>query len=217
MANGDAALAAGYPVVSGDADRRQGFDEINITRDMFAKLAAAGGIPMRSGHSYAAPTANTQTAINAEGSMRGGLLTVGVAGTLNQIAIEIVTGGTSGALVRLGIYDFNPSTGVATLLVDAGTVDGVATGIKTASISQAVTAGQTLLLTATPQGGAGTRSTLRMHVGSDPRIGDSAVSTLAATMLLGYQVASVSGSLPSTPTLALAGSGSIPRVMVRAA
>lgn len=36
MANGDAAAAAGMDVVPGTADRRQGYDEINKTRDYIA-------------------------------------------------------------------------------------------------------------------------------------------------------------------------------------
>lgn len=37
MANGDAAAAAGMDVVSGTADRRQGYDEVNKTRDYIAE------------------------------------------------------------------------------------------------------------------------------------------------------------------------------------
>lgn len=37
MANGDEAAAEGMAVVSGDADRRMGYDEINLTRDYVAR------------------------------------------------------------------------------------------------------------------------------------------------------------------------------------
>jgi hypothetical protein len=41
MANGDAALAAGMDIVSGTADRRMGYDEINKSRDYIANRTAA--------------------------------------------------------------------------------------------------------------------------------------------------------------------------------
>ena len=41
MANGDAAVAAGMDVVSGTADRRLGYDEINKTRDYIAQRTSA--------------------------------------------------------------------------------------------------------------------------------------------------------------------------------
>lgn len=42
MANGDAAAAAGMPVVPGTADLRDGYDEINLTRDLLANHQTAG-------------------------------------------------------------------------------------------------------------------------------------------------------------------------------
>lgn len=45
MANGDAAAAAGYDTVPGTADRRQGYDEINKTRDYVANLKTAMTLP----------------------------------------------------------------------------------------------------------------------------------------------------------------------------
>lgn len=45
MATGDAAAAVGMDVVPGTADRRQGFEEINKTRDYLAEHRTTGGHP----------------------------------------------------------------------------------------------------------------------------------------------------------------------------
>lgn len=45
MANGDAASQAGMDVVPGTADRRNGYDEINKTRDYLANHQTSGGHP----------------------------------------------------------------------------------------------------------------------------------------------------------------------------
>lgn len=44
MPNGDAAAAAGMDVVSGTADRRNGYDEDNKTRDYIAQYASRAGL-----------------------------------------------------------------------------------------------------------------------------------------------------------------------------
>lgn len=46
MANGDSAAAAGMDVVPGTADRRNGYDEINKTRDYLANHETSGGHPL---------------------------------------------------------------------------------------------------------------------------------------------------------------------------
>lgn len=42
MANGDAAIAAGMSVVLPTDDRRDGYDEINLTRDYIARRSRYG-------------------------------------------------------------------------------------------------------------------------------------------------------------------------------
>lgn len=59
--------------------------------------------------------------------------------TLDRIGIE-VTAGAASSTVRLGLYAAGADGKPGTLLVDAGTVDTSTTGVKEATISQAVTA-----------------------------------------------------------------------------
>ncbi|WP_291049295.1 hypothetical protein [Herbiconiux sp.] len=40
MATGDVAAAQGLPVLDGTEDRREGYDEINLTRDLIAGRTA---------------------------------------------------------------------------------------------------------------------------------------------------------------------------------
>ena len=81
MANGDAAAAAGYDVVSQLADKRLGYDEINKTRDYLANLktggvaasALVGNVPVNKGGTGAADAATARanlaiTAINVPSS-----------------------------------------------------------------------------------------------------------------------------------------------------
>lgn len=45
MENGDDALAAGMPVLTGNEDRRLGYDDINLTRDLIAQRTDKPGTP----------------------------------------------------------------------------------------------------------------------------------------------------------------------------
>lgn len=59
MANGDDATSVGFDVVSGSADRRQGYDEINKTRDYIARHQRDGG------HAWDKITGRPTLAVNA--------------------------------------------------------------------------------------------------------------------------------------------------------
>ncbi|QDZ14758.1 tail fiber domain-containing protein [Humibacter ginsenosidimutans] len=73
MAHGDAAAADGMAVVSGTADRRQGYDEINLTRDYVAgrlrtdfSNIAGGAVPVTAGGTGATNAADALTALGAQ-------------------------------------------------------------------------------------------------------------------------------------------------------
>lgn len=76
MANGDAAAAAGYPVVAGTADRRLGYDEINRTRDIIVQRV----YPISQGGTGAATAAAARTALGAASTDASSLTT----GTLSR-------------------------------------------------------------------------------------------------------------------------------------
>ena len=62
MANGDAAAAAGLPTVAGTADRRQGYDEINKTRDQLVQLV----FPISQGGTGATTALAARTALGVD-------------------------------------------------------------------------------------------------------------------------------------------------------
>lgn len=140
--------------------------------------------------------------------------------TFDRIACEVVTAGTAGAVVRLGIRQSGSDGMPSTLELDAGTVvaDGT-TGIKEKTISQTLAAGIWWLEACTQVAA----STLRVHASN---VGSFAValpqfspSSLGASYV-GYYNSSggVTGALPSafTPNVSL-GAGSAPIVVLRVA
>lgn len=56
--------------------------------------------------------------------------------TFTAISLEVTTGGSSGSITRLGIYNDDGTGLPSTLLLDAGSVATTATGVKSITISQ---------------------------------------------------------------------------------
>lgn len=119
-------------------------------------------------------------------------LTLWKAGTFDRIACEVTTGGSAGAVMRLGIY--NSGGGVpTTVLLDAGTVAATTTGAKEITISQTLARGVYFLAAAA-----------QINTGVACRIKEEAVPGLAhfsvtspSTQLAGYFQDSVSGAFPA--------------------
>lgn len=82
MANGDAAAAAGMDVVPGTADRREGYDEINKTRDYIAERTSAV-TPVAKGGTGATTAAAARTNLGAASTDASSL----TAGTLPNARI----------------------------------------------------------------------------------------------------------------------------------
>ena len=117
--------------------------------------------------------------------------------TLDRIGADISVVGTSGAVVRLGIYRHDAAAGLpGDLLLDAGTIDGTSATFQAITISQQVDAGL-YWVAAVVQGVAGTRPTLRVYqnMGSPPYVGFTTGGT--ATSRAAYNRASVTGALPT--------------------
>lgn len=175
--------------------------------------------PLRAGYYYAGAAGAVSTGQLAEGSLRGSRLLVGRTCTLDTIAVEVTTAGSAGALVRVGLYLYDPASNSGTLLVDGGTVDATTTGVKTVTISQAVTKGQILVLASAVQGGASTRPIVRVNGGYDPTIGDASAATVVGNSAAGFNMAAgVSGALPASPSgFGMSVSNGVARLAVKAA
>jgi hypothetical protein len=132
--------------------------------------------------------------------------------TADRIGIEVTGAGTAATSVhRLGIWA--DSSGVpGTLLVDAGTVATDATGLKEATISQALAANTLYWLGVVQQGAPAATATLRVVTTLGPHMTDSNPS--AAPM--GHRADSVTGALGSSPTIAATGNqAGLPRTFLR--
>lgn len=89
------------------------------------------------------------------------------AGTLDRIGCYVQTAGTTGCVVRLGLYRHQGARfGSGVLVGDYGTVDATTTGYKEISISQVLTAADALYyLVANAQGAPATTCRLRIAPG----------------------------------------------------
>lgn len=147
--------------------------------------------------------ATVTTTVYPDGSMRLYPFIVPTDMTVDTIGCEVVTTpGSAGSVVRLGIYD--DVDGVPTnLILDAGTVDTTTTGVKTISISQALSAG-VVWCCAVPQGTPGTDPTLRIISisGGQMRYATAVVNQTRYS----YGVNGITGALPSTAGASLGAS-----------
>lgn len=131
---------------------------------------------------------------------------VSKATTVDRITLYITTGGSAGAVIRLGIYADNGSMWPGALVVDAGTIPTTSSGsTQELTISTSLsTAGVYWLVakqevaTCTPRGCTG------------PVSGVVAIAGGTSDLVAGYYAALGSGGLPSSwPTWGTAGSGPV--------
>lgn len=169
--------------------------------------------PMKSGYYYSPNfVRGFSTIVPGADELRAALIGVPTSITVNSIACEVTSAGTTGAVIRLGIY--NTTDGFPTTLVlDAGTVDATTTGAKTITISQALAAG-TYCLAAVVQGGATTRPTVRV-VSLASGIPQPTSTAYHRSCFTQY---AVTGALPATFTTTPGiDSGDMPHVQIRLA
>ncbi len=124
--------------------------------------------------------------------------------TIDQISVNVTATGGAGSVIRLGVYSMSTSaSGVhsASLLVDAGTVSGTSVAAPTITLGSAlnVSSGAVLWFVAVAQVSAST-PTITCTTDGEPGLSNSTLSTVYANINSLF-VNSVSGALPSTPTL----------------
>jgi hypothetical protein len=143
---------------------------------------------------YSGPTTFTQ----------GELLAVPVffsrAGIVTSLATSIWTGGSAGAIIRLGLYDTAPaSSAPGSLLADSGAIVATGSGFVSAAISVAVAAGALYHAVFVAQGAPGTSPTFLSLAQQAPVLGLTVTSAqAAATFQYGYSKTGITGALPGT-------------------
>jgi hypothetical protein len=115
--------------------------------------------------------------------------------TISALACNVTSAGTAGSTIRLGIYSSDGASGVGALLLDAGTVAGDSTGVKTAAINQAASPDR-LWFGAVWQGTNSTAPVLQAYTHAAPYVGWSAFQQFPS--ILAYTYAAISGALPAT-------------------
>lgn len=156
------------------------------------------------------------SAIPAEASAVYTPLAVPADSSIDRIAVDVITAGGAGAVMRLGLYNDNGTGRPGTLLLDAGTVDVSTTGTKEIIVAQALSAGL-IWMVAVVQGAAATRPTMRSHAqGFVASIhGNNAIDILEVAYA--YFQGGVSGALPDPAAITGVSSSQATKVAVRAA
>lgn len=124
---------------------------------------------------------------------------------VDRIGIRIQTGGTTGAVVRLGLYAPAADGRPGALLFDAGTVDATGTGTDPLiTISQTLPVGLAWMCAVSQVATCSLRfSTVYGNPAPPLASGDTTVFVTPGANY--YYVDSVSGALPSSPTIAYTG------------
>lgn len=140
------------------------------------------------------------TYVPADGELHATPFYVGQAVTVNALGTNFNPGGSTGSVIRQGIYRAGTDGMPATLVVDAGTADGTNIGNKVLSFTATPLPAGLYWLVVVAQGGATTKPTLRTigginmginllgNNGSDPNAPDA----------LGFSVTGYPGALPTT-------------------
>lgn len=194
------------------------------TTSLFNNLGAATygfgkpeGLALAAGRWYS-PYEFNSSGLGTESFAYGNDFTAGRTCTITSIACSLSgTPGSAGALVRLGLYRFNPDTYAGILVADFGTVAADSIGVKTANGSAPVVAGQSYLIVGVTQGAAVTKPTYSATAGiAKPWIGEP-TATAAFTAHKGYAAAGLAGALPATATFAPSAGTNVPIFALSAA
>lgn len=152
------------------------------------------------------------TADISEAVFRASPVFVPMRATFDRISCEVVTLGTAGAVVRLGIYRDTGSGLPGALVLDAGTIDGTQQQVHHKVINQALDPGWYWIGGAT-QGGALTRPVMRCIVGAFALTG--VTLGFGSTNFQRTANFAATGGLPDPSGATTALTGNAPRIAIR--
>jgi hypothetical protein len=164
------------------------------------------------------PTTAVAAGLIQENNTLNGSLVYLPAGTITDIGINVTVAGSSGSVIRLGVYSASRQAG--TLVWDAGTVDGTSATAQSIGSGTTVIAAGWYALVAVSQGSPATRPTVTRNTGNAPFTAATQTALAPAVAFpsgTGVYVFAVTGALPSTLTLLTEGSRSstAARVLVK--
>ncbi len=135
--------------------------------------------------------------------------------TIDRIAAEVTTAGSSGALVRLGIYSSDGGGYPSTLVVDAGTIDATIVGPQEIAINEVLTPGL-YWLGAAVQGNPTTVPALRSNASGGQTVGATSLSAAISSACVGYSN-TFTGALADQFASGSNAGGAAPRIAIRIA
>lgn len=135
---------------------------------------------------------------------------------ITALAVNVAGAGTSGNVIRLGIYAAG-SDGLPSTVLAQGTVAGDSTGYKTLTLGSAVTISGFFWLAAAPQGSSSPGVTwLSTNVkGLFPQFDDAGASFAGTSVTTWSAYFSSSGSFTDSPTLTQEATARLPYIPVR--
>ena len=133
--------------------------------------------------------------------------------TFTAIAAEVTIAGSSGAAVRLGIYQ-DAGGYPGSLTFDAGSIDGTVVGAQQLAVNVTLRPG-VYWIGAAVQGSPATQPTLRTIIGGSQLTGASSLSAATGSATVGYSQAAP-GALPATFVAGSDAVGAVPRVVMLA-
>jgi hypothetical protein len=138
--------------------------------------------------------------------------------TIDRMGAEITTVGEAGSRLRLGIYADNGFAYPGALVIDAGQIAGDVVAVTDAAALSLALAPGLYWIGGAIQSAPTTQPTLRITQNWTPPVPIASAGIFGANAtLIGYAQSGVTGALPSQFSSTVSGSGSVPRVHVRAA
>lgn len=171
--------------------------------------------PLKSGIYGWLGSKTSSSATVTNNSMRAAPVYFEKAVTLDRIGVRVATVGEAGSVIRLGVYRDSGDNYPLTLLLDAGTVAGDATGAQEATISFSLAPG-TYWFVAGAQSSPTTPPIVNT-VSESQFVPGSPDNTSGNSSILCYTHGGVTGALPGTWSTTVSVSSAMPRIFWRVA
>lgn len=172
-------------------------DRVVELQNATSGLVAEGHKPVTGSALWVGPRTGTGSRVFPTETLYAVPVILAASATLIRIGIEVTSAGTTGSLIRLGIYADSGENSPGSLLLDAGTVSGESTGFPNLTIAETLAPG-IYWLSAVGQGTPATEPTLRSAEVSPANLSLPQGSGVDNVPYAGWKNAGVTGALPAS-------------------